>query len=192
MTPATLTALAAELRTLAGPDLIAAAQQAAAILDHLSSADGVDVVAWQVRKLIPGRGTYQPARWSEWQQLETQYGKSLESMVAAWEAETGQRTCEARRLVAQSDHLAALSKALEVADGLRAELEAVKRDAKAISQAEVSKAARFISDRQSKECNVDADDNWKVYGDEFIEDVTDMLKHIGFSLTAHRGSRSEG
>lgn len=48
-----------------------------------------------------------------------------------------------------------------------------------ITDALISKAARFISDRQSKECNVNADDNWKVYGDEFIEDVRDMFAHVG-------------
>lgn len=79
---------------------------------------------------------------------------------------------------------AARSKEREVADGLRAELEAVKRDAKAISRADVSKAARFICDRSAKEMGIDKDDNWKLYGSEYIEDVTDMLKHIGFAIEA--------
>ncbi len=86
----------------------------------------------------------------------------------------------------------ALSKEREVADGLRAELEAVKRDARAISHADVSKAARFICVRSAKEMGIDGDDNWKLYGSEYIEDTADMLKHIGFAIAAHRGSRSEG
>lgn len=138
--------------------------------DSLASAGGVEVVAWWNTK------------WS--------LGATIRELsehpanVGAIEETPAYKAGELEALVRQSDHLAALSKEREVADGLRAELEAVKRDAKAISRADVSKAARFICDRSAKEMGIDKDDNWKLYGSEYIEDVTDMLKHIGFAIEA--------
>lgn len=63
-------------------------------------------------------------------------------------------------------------------------LEEAEKARRTISQADVSKAARFICDRSASECNVDKDDMWKLHGSEFAEDVTDMLKHIGFAIEA--------
>lgn len=40
---------------------------------------------------------------------------------------------------------------------------------------DVSEMARVLSDRQADACNVDRDDQWKIYGQDFIEDVTAML-----------------
>lgn len=40
---------------------------------------------------------------------------------------------------------------------------------------DVSAMARVLSDRQADACNVDRDDQWKIYGQDFIEDVTAML-----------------
>ena len=40
---------------------------------------------------------------------------------------------------------------------------------------DVSAMARVLSDRAASACCVDPDDNWKIYGHEFIEDVRAML-----------------
>ena len=40
---------------------------------------------------------------------------------------------------------------------------------------DVSAMARALSDRQADACNVDRDDQWKLYGNDFIEDVKAML-----------------
>ena len=40
---------------------------------------------------------------------------------------------------------------------------------------DVSAMARVLSDRQADSCNVDRDDQWKIYGQDFIDDVTAML-----------------
>lgn len=69
-------------------------------------------------------------------------------------------------------------------DQMLSALEAAQRDARTISQADVSKAARFICVRSAKEMGIDGDDNWKLHGSEYIEAVTDMLKHIGFAIEA--------
>ena len=63
-------------------------------------------------------------------------------------------------------------------------LEVAEKARRTISQADVSKAARFICDRSAKEMGIDGDDNWKLYGSEYIEDTADMLKHIGFAIAA--------
>lgn len=39
------------------------------------------------------------------------------------------------------------------------------------TDAQVSAAGRALADRSAAECNVDKDDNWKVYGHDFIEDA---------------------
>jgi hypothetical protein len=40
---------------------------------------------------------------------------------------------------------------------------------------DVSAMARVLSDRQADACNVDREDQWKIYGQDFIDDVTAML-----------------
>jgi hypothetical protein len=35
--------------------------------------------------------------------------------------------------------------------------------------------AKALSDRHAEECNIDKDDNWKVYGQDYIDDVEAML-----------------
>ena len=40
---------------------------------------------------------------------------------------------------------------------------------------EVSAMARVLSDRSADACNIDRDDNWAMYGQEYIEDVQAML-----------------
>ena len=40
---------------------------------------------------------------------------------------------------------------------------------------DVSAMARVLCDRSADGCNVDRDDNWAVYGQEYIEDVQAML-----------------
>lgn len=40
---------------------------------------------------------------------------------------------------------------------------------------DVSAMAKVLSDRAASACCVDPDDNWKIYGQEFIEDVRAML-----------------
>ena len=42
---------------------------------------------------------------------------------------------------------------------------------------DVSAMARVLSDRAASACCVDPDDNWKIYGQEYIEDVRAMLAH---------------
>lgn len=50
---------------------------------------------------------------------------------------------------------------------LRAELERRVPD--------VSAMARVLSDRAADACNIDCDDNWAMYGQEYIDDVQAML-----------------
>ena len=40
---------------------------------------------------------------------------------------------------------------------------------------DVSAMARVLSDRSADACNIDRDDNWAMYGQEYIEDVQAML-----------------
>lgn len=40
---------------------------------------------------------------------------------------------------------------------------------------DVSAMARVLSDRSADACNIDRDDNWAMYGQEYIEDVRAML-----------------
>ena len=42
-------------------------------------------------------------------------------------------------------------------------------------------AARFLCRRDSEVCNVDSDDNWKIYGDEYLSDAREVLKAAGVS-----------
>ena len=44
-----------------------------------------------------------------------------------------------------------------------------------LSTAQLSKAARHMSDRSADACGVDREDNWKVYGQEFIQELRDAL-----------------
>lgn len=44
--------------------------------------------------------------------------------------------------------------------------------------------ARTLSDRSAEACNVNAEDNWKIYSELFIEDVRAMLKAIGATTDA--------
>lgn len=168
-TPKALPALPECYVISGGRELFSAEQMHAyaqqAIADSLASAGGVEVVAY----LVSGGRIFKDQAVTHKDSARTRIAERKDGSVA-------------HPLVKQSDYLAALSKEREVADGLRAELEAVKRDAKAISQAEVSKAARFISDRSAKEYGVDKDDLWELHGSEYIEDTTDMLKHIGFAI----------
>ena len=41
--------------------------------------------------------------------------------------------------------------------------------------ADAYRMARALSDRYADQCGVDRDDNWKIYGQDFIEDVRAML-----------------
>ena len=43
---------------------------------------------------------------------------------------------------------------------------------------DVSAMARVLSDRSADACNIDRDDNWAMYGQEFIEDVRAMLAAV--------------
>lgn len=43
---------------------------------------------------------------------------------------------------------------------------------------DVSAMAKALSDRAASACCVDPDDNWKIYGQEFIEDVRAMLAAV--------------
>lgn len=38
-----------------------------------------------------------------------------------------------------------------------------------------SKAGRVLADRYADQCGVDREDNWKIYGSDFIEDARAML-----------------
>ena len=40
---------------------------------------------------------------------------------------------------------------------------------------DVSAMAKVLSDRAASACCVDPDDNWKIYGQDYIEDVRAML-----------------
>ena len=46
---------------------------------------------------------------------------------------------------------------------------------KQLTDAMVSAAARVLNNRQAEACGVDKDDQWKVYGEDFIEDARAML-----------------
>ncbi len=50
------------------------------------------------------------------------------------------------------------------------------------SEAEVSAAGRALADRSAQLCNVDAEDNWKIYGGDYIEDAR-------VALIAARGAK---
>lgn len=52
---------------------------------------------------------------------------------------------------------------------------------------DVSAMARVLSDRAASACCVDPDDNWKIYGQEYIEDVRAMLA----AAPAHQAERKE-
>lgn len=47
---------------------------------------------------------------------------------------------------------------------------------KPLTDAMVSAAARVLNDRQAQACGVDKDDQWKIYGQDFIEDARAMLE----------------
>lgn len=49
---------------------------------------------------------------------------------------------------------------------------------------DVSAMAKVLSDRAASACCVDPDDNWKIYGHEFIEDVRAMLAAAPAHLAA--------
>ena len=52
---------------------------------------------------------------------------------------------------------------------------------------DVSAMAKVLSDRAADACCVDPDDNWKIYGQEYIEDVRAMLA----AAPAHPAERQE-
>ena len=52
---------------------------------------------------------------------------------------------------------------------------------------DVSAMAKVLSDRAASACCVDPDDNWKIYGQEYIEDVRAMLA----AAPAHPAERQE-
>lgn len=52
---------------------------------------------------------------------------------------------------------------------------------------DVSAMARVLSDRQADACNVDRHDQWKIYGQDFIADVTAML-----AAAPSAGSQEQG
>lgn len=52
---------------------------------------------------------------------------------------------------------------------------------------DVSAMAKVLSDRAASACCVDPDDNWKIYGQEYIEDVRAMLS----AAPAHPAERQE-
>jgi len=45
----------------------------------------------------------------------------------------------------------------------------------------VIKAAKVLSQRQAEACGVDSEDNWKMYGNDFIGDAQAMLEVVGAS-----------
>lgn len=50
----------------------------------------------------------------------------------------------------------------------------------------IAKAARALSDRTADACGIDKDDNWAIYGEEFIADARVMLNaaRMNLSITA--------
>ena len=60
------------------------------------------------------------------------------------------------------------------ADDLDAVIDAAYQRQSAVL--DVSRMARVLSDRAASACCVDPEDNWKVYGHEFIDDVQAMLE----------------
>jgi hypothetical protein len=51
-----------------------------------------------------------------------------------------------------------------------------------VTTTQVLLMARTLSDRSSEACNVNADDNWKIYHQMFIDDVRAMLLAIGATV----------
>lgn len=45
-----------------------------------------------------------------------------------------------------------------------------------LTDAQISAAARHMSDRSAAVCNVDKDDNWKVYGQDFIDELREAIE----------------
>ena len=56
---------------------------------------------------------------------------------------------------------------------------AQKQRAQGAGVPDVSAMAKVLSDRVASACCVDPDDNWKIYGQEYIEDVRAMLASTG-------------
>lgn len=73
--------------------------------------------------------------------------------------------------------------ATAAADGFRAG----QRAAQSEGVPDVSAMAKVLSDRAASACCVDPDDNWKIYGQEYIEDVRAMLS----AAPAHPAERQE-
>ena len=46
------------------------------------------------------------------------------------------------------------------------------------TEAQVVAAARALCERNAEVCNVDARDNWNIYGNEFIEDARVALAAV--------------
>lgn len=46
------------------------------------------------------------------------------------------------------------------------------------TEQQISKAARVLADRNAAICNVNKDDNWAIYGNDFIEDVRAIVAAI--------------
>lgn len=84
----------------------------------------------------------------------------------------GRSIAEARAVAAKYvfEQFTALERRMNIAEAALKE-----RDRNAVSSANVPFMARFLADRTAKVCNVDKDDHWKQYGQDWIDDVTAML-----------------
>lgn len=56
-----------------------------------------------------------------------------------------------------------------------AELAAIS-EAPLLTEAQISAGGRWMSDNSSSICCVNADDNWKIYGSEFLEEFRGALE----------------
>lgn len=175
-------ALAAELRAIIANTMFNQAQdsesltQAAAILDHLASAGGVEVV---VGCLPTMNSDPYPSLGDWWVQLWDGSGDDAK-VIARVYGESPKAANERAKSIAAAmrQDTAALSKALEVADGLRAELEAAYEALAHIGD--------FAHDKSTGPAVPDA--LWEVRSMAY-----DAVRcAIGAALTARRGSRSEG
>lgn len=56
-----------------------------------------------------------------------------------------------------------------------------------LTQQQLAEAGRVLADRNADACGVDREDNWKIYGNDFIEDARAVLAAVAVGVEGATG-----
>jgi hypothetical protein len=166
------------------PDYTSQGMPAADALQKLADADAALGLSYasdvpQAEPTVPPRRLLEAAiAWSVCASIHEKWAKGKDALYTTRQADFLKHAEDARAMLAAQPQVAEWTDNIQrEVERLRGELDALAQIAPAahpkpvVTDAMRYRAARALADRSADECNVDREDNWKAYGDQFVADA---------------------